>query len=80
MLLLAVVPTILFMVYAAISGLEIHPVSRGWRPPTHAAVTWVATPVRFILNGFMVYVAVAFVMLFLYAIARLVREFVGKKR
>lgn len=79
-LLVAVVPTILFMVYAAISGLEIHTVSRGWRPATSAALTWAETPVRFVLNGLMVYVAVAFMMLFVYLIARLVWEFVRRKR
>lgn len=79
-LLFAVVPTILFMVYAAMSGLEIHTVSKGWRPQTSAALTWAETPVRFVLNGLMVYVAVAFLMLVAYMIARLAWELVRKKR
>lgn len=79
-LLVAIVPTILFMVYAAITGLEIHTVSKGWRPSTSAALTWAETPVRFVLNGLMVYVAIAFLMLVAYMIARLTWELVRRKR
>lgn len=80
MLLLAIVPAILFMVYAAASGMEITPVSRGWRPQTSSALSWAATPVRFLLSGLMVYMSFALAMLFLYAIVSLVRDFAGRRR
>jgi hypothetical protein len=79
-LMFAVAPTILIMIYAAVSGMEIHTVSKGWRPQTSAALTWAETPVRFVLNGLMLYVAVAFIMLVAYMIARLVWELVRGKR
>lgn len=78
-LLYAIVPTILFMVYAAVSGLEIHTVSRGWRPPPSSALTWAKTPVAFIFSGVMVYVSCALVMVFVYAMAKLVQKFLGRK-
>ena len=35
----AIVPTALFMVYAAVSEMEIHTVSRGWSPPASSTLT-----------------------------------------
>lgn len=74
-LLFGIVPTIVFMVYAAVSGLEIDTVSRGWRPPTSSALTWARTPVAFLLSGVMVYISCALVMVFIYAMANLVQKF-----
>lgn len=79
-LLYAMIPTFLFMVYAAVSGLEIHTVSRGWRPPASSALTWAKTPVAFIFSGVMVYVSCALVMIFVYALAKLVQKFVVRRR
>jgi len=79
-LLVAIVPTLLFMIYAAISGLAFQSVSRGWNQPASSTITWVANPLRFILSGLMVYVVVALVMALVYAVAILVRDFVRRKR
>lgn len=79
-LLYAIVPTILFMIYAAVSGMEIHTVSRGWSPPTSSALTWAKTPVAFIFSGAMVYVSCALVMVFVYAMVKLVRKFVARRQ
>ena len=79
-LLFAIVPAVAFMVYAAVSGLEIHTVSRGWRPPASSALTWAKTPVAFVLSGVMVYVSCALVMVFIYAMAKLVQKFARGRR
>lgn len=79
-LLYAIVPTVLFMVYAAVTGLEIHTVTRGWRPPASSALTWARTPVAFLFSGVMVYVSCALVMVFAYAMAKLVQKFAGRGR
>lgn len=74
-LLYAIIPAFLFMVYAAVSGLEIRTVSRGWSPPASSALTWAKTPVAFLFSGMMVWVSCAFVMIFVYAMAKLVQKF-----
>lgn len=79
-LLYAIVPTVLFMIYAAVSGLEIRTASRGWSPPTSSALTWAKTPVAFLFSGVMVWVSCALVMIFVYAMVKLVQKFRSGKR
>lgn len=66
----AVIPTVLYMLYAAITGSELPSLSR--RPGPHVPITWSETPIQFLISGIAVYAAMAFAMLILYGLVQLV--------
>lgn len=74
----ALLPTMIYMVYAATTGIELPSLAR--RPGPYVAITWSDTPVQFFISGISVYVSIAFFLLVLYGIFRLVRKSLFDKR